>query len=67
MDQVREGQIALALLKLLLKKRGLKLKEELKDELQDISHQTEISLHELNEFSWRRTQELTQDIFGFPR
>ena len=62
--QMREGQIALALLKLILKEKGMKLGDSLKRDLGNIAKDAKIPLDELKEFGKRRVAELSQETFG---
>jgi len=64
MDAKREGEIALVLLKQLLKKRGFTLGNNLKRELGNVSKETGISVVELKEFGKKRAEELMKDTFG---
>ena len=55
---------SLALLKLILKEKGMKLGDSLKRDLGNIAKDAKIPLDELKEFGKRRVAELSQETFG---
>lgn len=63
-ETAKDEKIALALLKLILKKQGVKLGDSLKRDLGNIAKETKIPIDELKEFGKRRSAELIQDTFG---
>ncbi len=62
-ETARDEEIALALLKLIAKKQGIKIGDSLKRELGNIAKETKIPINELKEFGRRRIEEVIQDTF----
>ncbi len=63
-ETARDEEIALALLKFILREKGVRLGDSLKRDLGNIAKETKIPLDELKEFGKRRAAELVQETFG---
>ena len=64
MDVEKQGKIALALLKYLARKKGVRLTPDIKRELGNVAKETGVSVDDLKAFGKIITQELLEETFG---
>ena len=64
MNEIRKGQIALALLKHYLGRKGIRLGSNMKRELGNVAKATGIPLRELEEFGKLLIEEILEETFS---